>query len=108
MVKKRMLSGLVRRITAAADWYRFRRPRMSAYDGRMRSTEGDVKPTRRPASAQDYEGLWVAMIGARVIEAGSTPHELALNLLRHEVDEREEAVIEFVQGPTPAILVGMG
>lgn len=56
----------------------------------------------------NYQGLWVAVVGDEVIAAAPTSHELALQLHHMDHRKRERAVVEFARPDSDAYIVGVG
>ena len=73
-----------------------------------RRASGPLAPIPRPAGLEEFEGMWVARIGADVIAAAATSRELAYTLHKMDHRKRAEAVMEYVRPSSDAFIVGAG
>ena len=66
-----------------------------------------LEPVPPPPGVEAYSGLWVAVLGDKVIAAAPTSTDLAYKLFEIGPSAKE-AVMQRVQPATDEILVGMG
>lgn len=80
------------------------------YRGRMRSGQvaGHVAALPRPSSLDQYEGLWVALVGDQVVAAANSSHALAMDLHKMDHRKRAKAVVEYVRPTGDSYIVGVG
>ena len=66
-----------------------------------------AEPVRQPEALNGWEGLWVALLDDKVIEAAHNPRELAAKL-HARGPASAKAVARYVPEPSDVIVIGVG
>jgi hypothetical protein len=66
-----------------------------------------LEPVRRNPELEKFAGLWVAVKDGHVLDAANTSSDL-VTALRLRGDAARGAVVQYVQPPTDAVMIGVG